>query len=98
MKNIVDIGAIVQKDEVIAYIGEKPVKATMAGLLRGILRDGSTVPVGFKIADIDPRESEKMNCYTISDKARNIAGGVLEAVLYLMNEFKVDINYERENS
>ncbi|MFT5874410.1 MAG: xanthine dehydrogenase accessory factor [Clostridium sp.] len=83
MKNIVDIGAMVQKDEVIAYIGENPVKATMSGLLRGILRDGSTVPVGFKIADIDPRTSEKMNCYTISDKARNIAGGVLEAILYL---------------
>ncbi|MBK5240271.1 selenium-dependent molybdenum cofactor biosynthesis protein YqeB [Clostridium sp.] len=94
MKNIVDIGAIVQRDEVIAYIGEKPVKATMSGLLRGILRHGSTVPVGFKIADIDPRESEKINCYTISDKARSIAGGVLEAVLYLMNKSREEMHYE----
>ncbi|MGH4125439.1 MAG: selenium-dependent molybdenum cofactor biosynthesis protein YqeB [Clostridium sp.] len=83
MKNIVDIGAIVKKDEVIAYVGDVPIKATIPGLLRGILRDGSTVTKGFKIADIDPRLSEKMNCYTISDKARNIAGGVLGAVLYL---------------
>ena len=35
---------------------------------------------GFKIADIDPRESEITNCFTISDKARSIAGSVLEAV------------------
>ena len=31
-----------------------------------------------KIADIDPRKDEKENCYTISDKARCIAGGVVE--------------------
>jgi xanthine dehydrogenase accessory factor len=88
MKNVVHIDSVVEKDDVIAYIGDTEVKATMSGLLRGILRNGSTVMKGFKIADIDPRVSEKMNCYTISDKARNIAGGVLEAVLYLMSESK----------
>jgi xanthine dehydrogenase accessory factor len=86
IKNVVNIGTVVEKDEVISYIGDIPVKATISGLLRGILRDGSIVTKGFKIADIDPRVSEKMNCYTISDKARNIAGGVLEAVLYLMTQ------------
>jgi xanthine dehydrogenase accessory factor len=35
---------------------------------------------GFKIGDIDPR-GVKEYCYTISDKARAIAGGVLEAIL-----------------
>jgi len=85
MKNILDIGAVVEKDEVIAYIGETPIKATIPGLFRGVLRSGSTVTEGFKIADIDPRLSEKPNCYTISDKARNIGGGVLEAVLYMKN-------------
>lgn len=88
MNNIVEIGDLVEKDEIIAYIGENPVKATMSGLLRGILHSGSTVPVGLKIADIDPRVSEKKHCYTISDKARNIAGGVLEAVLYQMTQLK----------
>jgi len=88
IKNILDIGDVAEVDEVIAYIGETEVKATMPGLLRGILRSGSFVPKGFKIADIDPRLSEKLNCYTISDKARSIAGGVLEAVLYLMTQTK----------
>lgn len=86
MKNILDIGAVVEKDEVIAYVGENPIKAKISGLLRGIIRNGSTVAKGFKIADIDPRVSEKLNCYTISDKARSIAGGVLEAVLYLKTQ------------
>lgn len=88
MVNVRNIGDEVEKDEVIAYIGDKEVKAKIAGLLRGILRSGSIVTEGFKIADIDPRLSEKINCYSISDKARSIAGGVLEAVLYLMAQSK----------
>ncbi|MFN1920814.1 hypothetical protein ACK2FX_14260 [Clostridioides difficile] len=34
-----------------------------------------------KILDIDPRKEEVKNAFTISDKARCIAGGVLEAIL-----------------
>jgi len=37
---------------------------------------------GFKVADVDPR-AEQDHCLTISDKARSIGGGVLEAVLHL---------------
>lgn len=58
------------------------VKATISGILRGLIRDGYPVTKGFKIADIDPREGERENCFTISDKARCIAGGVLEALLH----------------
>ena len=61
------------------------VPASMDGLLRGLIRDGYPVTKGFKIADIDPRAEEYDNCFTISDKARCIAGGVLEALLYLKN-------------
>ncbi|HEY8892160.1 MAG TPA: selenium-dependent molybdenum cofactor biosynthesis protein YqeB [Clostridium sp.] len=88
MKNVLGIGDVVKKDEVIAYIGDNEVKATISGLLRGIIRSGSFVTKGFKIADIDPRATENINCYTISDKARSIAGGVLEAILYLINKSK----------
>ena len=62
-------------------IGDVPVTSTLTGVLRGLIRDGYPVTEGFKIADIDPRESEQKNCYTISDKARCIAGGVLEGIL-----------------
>ena len=81
MKNYSRIGEIVEKGQVIASIDEVPVKATLTGVLRGLLRDGYPVTEGFKIADIDPRESEQKNCFTISDKARCIAGSVLEGIL-----------------
>ena len=81
MQNKSKIGDLVEKDQIIAMIGDVPVTATLTGVLRGLIRDGYPVTEGFKIADIDPRESEQKNCYTISDKARCIAGGVLEGIL-----------------
>lgn len=85
IKNIKSIGDIVKADEIIAYVGEKPVKSIIEGVLRGLIRDGSKVSKGLKIADVDPRVSEQKNCFTISDKSRNVGGAVLEAVLYMRN-------------
>ncbi len=90
LKNICKITDTVVKGEVIAQVdtGKElvPVLATMDGLLRGLIRDGYPVTEGFKIADIDPRMEEYQNCFTISDKARCIAGGVVEALLCLKGE------------
>ncbi len=80
------IGDRVSKGDIIARIGTCSVRATIDGILRGIIRDNSSVFKGMKIADIDPRLDEKQNCFFISEKARNIAGGVLEAILYLQNK------------
>lgn len=86
------IGDIVQKgDEIARIYPDKgsydnalseyvPVNATITGIIRGLIREGYYFREGFKIADIDPRESELTNCFTISDKSRSIAGSVLEAV------------------
>nr|WP_296038405.1 selenium-dependent molybdenum cofactor biosynthesis protein YqeB [uncultured Enterocloster sp.] len=83
----VRIGDRVEKGQPVAVIvtgqGEVVVEASLTGLVRGLIRDGYPVAKGFKIADIDPRESEYENCFTISDKARAIGGSVLEALLYL---------------
>ena len=77
-----DIGSTVQAGETIGTVesgGESvPVCTQISGILRGILRDGYPVTKGFKLADVDPRLEELKNCYTISDKARCIAGSVLE--------------------
>ena len=59
-----------------------PVYATLSGLVRGMIRAGYPVTEGLKIADIDPRKEEYANCFTISDKARCIAGSVLEGLLW----------------
>lgn len=90
LQNVCHITDIVKKDDVIANIktdtGLIPVHATIDGLLRGLIRDGYPVTTGFKIADIDPRLEQLNNCFTISDKARCIAGGVLEALFFLKKE------------
>ncbi len=80
--NVKKITDIVEKGEIIAYVDDTPVYASMSGLLRGLIRDGYFVTCGFKMADIDPRKDEYDNCFTISDKARCIAGGVVEAILH----------------
>lgn len=84
LRNVASIGDIVEARAVIAEIetenGTVPVEASLSGLLRGLIRDGYPVTKGFKIADIDPRKEELQNCFTISDKARCIAGSVLEAI------------------
>lgn len=86
MKNIKSITDTVKKGDVIAKVGDVPVIATLDGILRGLIRDGYPVTKGFKIADIDPRKEQIDNCFTVSDKARCIAGGALEALMHLMKE------------
>ena len=61
-------------------------EASLTGIIRGMIREGFPVTKGFKIADIDPRQEELANCFTISDKARCIAGSVLELVCEFMNK------------
>ena len=84
LRNVASIGDSVEARAVIAEIetenGTVPVAASLSGLLRGLIRDGYPVTKGFKIADIDPRQEELQNCFTISDKARCIAGSVLEVI------------------
>lgn len=84
LHNIRAIGDVVRAGENIARIEtdaeEVFVQATIPGIIRGLIREGYPVTKGFKIADIDPRQEELSNCFTISDKARCIAGSVLEQV------------------
>ena len=88
LRNVCHITDTVKKGQTIAVIETEneiiPVTATLDGLLRGLIRDGYPVAEHFKIADIDPRIEEYHNCFTISDKSRCIAGGVVEAVLFRM--------------
>ena len=79
------IGDIVEAGELIAQIEGAdgtitPVTTQITGILRGLLRSGYPVTPGFKVADVDPRKEELSNCFLISDKARCIAGSVLELV------------------
>jgi xanthine dehydrogenase accessory factor len=77
---VADIGDLVEKDQIIAISGGQPVYALMSGIVRGMLQAGVKVKEGMKCGDIDAR-CERNHCFTISDKARSIGGGVLEAVV-----------------
>ena len=73
------IGEKVLEGDVVAESGGVEIKALMPGIIRGMLQEGVQVRAGIKCGDIDAR-CEVSHCYTISDKARAIGGGVLEAV------------------
>ena len=77
---VLDIGDQAKKGEAVCHVGKEEVKAPLNGVIRGLIKDGTKVKKGLKIGDIDPR-GIKEYCYTISDKARAVAGGVLEAIL-----------------
>ena len=76
----IDIGDLVRRGDMVGFVAEVPVKALIDGVLRGMIRPGITVTRGLKIGDIDPRGIRE-SCYTISDKALAIGGGVLEGIL-----------------
>lgn len=74
------IGDLVQAGQTVAEVNGPPLTAPIAGMVRGMLAEGVEVTPGFKCGDVDPR-GEKASYTTISDKARAIGGGVLEAIL-----------------
>ncbi len=78
------IGDFVRCGEIIGRVGAAVVTAQIEGVLRGVIRSGSTVSRGLKLGDIDPR-GEAIFCHTVSEKARAIGGSVLEAILAAYN-------------
>lgn len=77
------IGEFVRPGDLVANVDGEPMRAAIGGVVRGLLPAGTPVVEGMKAGDIDPRGREGY-CYTISDKARAIGGGVLEALLHLV--------------
>ncbi len=86
-KPLAQIGETVAVGQTVAYVEDSEgarhlVPVLISGILRGILPEGIPVYAGMKSGDIDPR-CEVSHCYTVSDKALAIGGGVLEAILHL---------------
>ncbi len=78
---LVSIGDRVERGQRVARVGEAEAEAQLTGVVRGMLPAGVPVTKGMKAGDIDPR-CEVRHCFTVSDKSRAIAGGVLEGLLY----------------
>lgn len=80
------IGDRVEAGEIVGTINGAPVTAKVGGVLRGLIRPGTQVSRGVKLGDVDPRATAEY-CWTISDKARAIAGSVLEAIMRRYSPF-----------
>jgi len=85
-ENLRKIGDLVRAGEPVLRIrgadGEAVLNAAIDGTLRGLIRPGYPVHAGMKVGDVDPR-CRREHCFSVSDKARAIGGGVLEAILML---------------
>jgi xanthine dehydrogenase accessory factor len=78
------IGDSVKTGEVVGLVAGIEIRAGIDGVIRGLIRPDIEVIQGMKLGDIDPR-GDRSYCYTISDKARAIAGAALEAILRSCN-------------
>jgi xanthine dehydrogenase accessory factor len=91
-ENLASIGDQVQAGAPVLRIagpgGEAVLRAGIDGVLRGLVRPGFQVHAGMKVGDVDPR-CRREHCFSVSDKARAIAGGVLEAILMLSPSMEV---------
>jgi xanthine dehydrogenase accessory factor len=74
------IGDVIGQGALIATVGSAELRAPFAGALRGLIHERVRVRTGMKIGDLDPRALPG-HCFTLSDKALAVGGGVLEAVL-----------------
>ncbi|MBW6462567.1 MAG: EF2563 family selenium-dependent molybdenum hydroxylase system protein [Firmicutes bacterium] len=83
-KPLKNIGETVKSGEAVAMVNDVPIRTQISGLIRGMLYPNLEIKAGTKVGDIDPR-GEEVDYLTISDKARAIGGGVLEAILYRYN-------------
>jgi len=81
-----EIGELVKEGETVALVNDRiPVVAGVSGLLRGMIYPKTEVQKGMKVGDIDPRGVE-VDYRSISDKARAVAGGALEAALHFLTK------------
>jgi xanthine dehydrogenase accessory factor len=75
----IEIGTRVFKDFVIGHLGHEPVRAPFDGMLRGVVRDGTEVPAGVKLLEIDPR-GRRATWSGIDPRSQLIAKAVMRAI------------------
>jgi xanthine dehydrogenase accessory factor len=75
----IEIGTRVFKDFIVGYLGNIPVRAPFDGVLRGVIRDGTEVPAGVKLLEIDPR-GRHATWSGIDARAQAIAKGARAAL------------------
>lgn len=79
-----DMGSIIKKGETVGAVGDELLNAQISGCIRALMRNSIYVKAGTKLGEIDPRPEPEL-CNIMRPRMRNIAGGVLEAILFWYN-------------
>lgn len=82
------IGDLVEEGQAVCSVAGVVTSAQLTGIVRGMLPEGLAVTAGMKSGDIDPR-CRREHCFSVSDKARAVGGGVLEGLLHFWSEDKM---------
>ena len=82
-ESTIPIGSHVAAGDEVGTVSERPILAQVSGILRGLIADGTEVHEHQKVGDVDPR-GDRAVCQTLSDKANAVGGGVVEAVMVLL--------------
>lgn len=77
----IEIGTRVYKDFLIGQLGGEPVRAAFDGVVRGVVRDGTEVPAGVKLLELDPR-GRAADWTKLDERALAIAGAVGRALSF----------------
>ncbi|HET6375314.1 MAG TPA: xanthine dehydrogenase [Methylocella sp.] len=88
----IEIGTRVFKDFIIGHLGSETVRAPFDGILRGVARDGTEVPAGVKLLEIDPR-GRRASWSGIDKRSRMIASAVMKAIA--MHQAKLATPFQR---
>jgi xanthine dehydrogenase accessory factor len=75
------IGDVVKAGDEVLHVNETPVRAAIDGVMRGLIRE-IEIGANEKVGDIEPTRDPSC-CWKISDKAKAIGKGVLEAITTL---------------
>ncbi|NLL37907.1 MAG: EF2563 family selenium-dependent molybdenum hydroxylase system protein [Fretibacterium sp.] len=78
LEPLASIGDLVEPGQLLGHVAGVELRSQLGGVLRGLIHPSVPVRQGMKIGDVDPR-ADRTLCFSISDKALAIAGGVLEA-------------------
>jgi xanthine dehydrogenase accessory factor len=74
-----DIGDSVVAGEIVGHAGNSPVEAPQTGMLRGLMRNGTSVKKGYKLLEVDTVHDSAI-CNLIAHKVLMIGEGVLQAI------------------
>ena len=85
----IEIGMRVFRGFVLGHLDGAPVRAPIDGVVRGIVRNSTSVPGGVKLLEIDPRGREA-RWTGIDDRGRSIAEATMRAVRLHAAERVVD--------